>query len=362
MIKDAAQKQKAVRYCVAQGYVPYMECLVRYAADTADKPADITDVDVLGLRPAAEQDARSLIFDCKTLAKTSAVGRALWAAGLLKLVDADEAFVILAKAAPEGHRLAARRIGVHLFAEKLFDEYGLASSPEYCEGLTYLDNLKAWDAVWELRNQSPRLAPLIEYLSGDAAFERNHAAGFRSLLGRLKTAEGEFDVSKPVHRALYGMVVCQAIVFLSGVVRDFNAIFESAMQLEQFQLSLRNFIWGGRESYELRRRLHQSLQAGRQEEGGEFHLPGWERFLEVVRSLLDAPFLAGVAALPVKDIAFRELSGPMASADRRIKAELLDNPRARQYALLINRYLGSLSRLLKDCSDNFAERISEVSS
>jgi hypothetical protein len=360
MIKDAIQKQKAVRYCVAHGYVPYMECLVRYSADTSDKVADITDVDVLGVRPAAETDTRRVVFDCKTLAKTSGVGRALWAAGLLQLLQADEAFVILLKPAPEGHRLAARQIKVHLFAEKLFDDYGRASSSDYIDGITYLDNLAAWDALWELRSQLPRMAPLVEYLSSEAAFERDPAAGFRTLLARLKQAEGEFDVSKAGHRLLYGVVVSQAMVFLSSLVREFNAVFDPAMKLEVFQGSLRNYVWGGREGVELRTRLQIALQAGRKDEIHEFQLPGWDMFVEVTRSLLDAPLLSGSAALPVKDLAFKELASPSAIADKRIKLELTGNPRARQYALMVNRYIGSLSRLLKDCSDHLASSLGKA--
>ena len=360
MIKDAIQKQKAVRYCVAHGYVPYMECIVRYAADTSESVSDITDVDVLGLRPAGETATRRVVFDCKTLAKTSGVGRALWAAGLLRLLAADEAFVILLKPAPDGHRLAANKIGVHLFAEKLFDEYGRASSTNYLEGVTYLDNLNAWDAVWNLRAQLPRMLPLIEFLSSEAALEQDAAAGLRALLSRLKHAEGEFDVSKPLHRLVYGLVISQAVVFLSAVVREFGAVFDPGMAPDAFQSSLKNYVWGGKEGYELRKRLHLALQAAKQEEMAEFQLPGWEKFIEVVRSMLNAPLLAGSAALAVKDLGFRELSTANLVADARIKAELTGNARARQFALSVNRYVGSLSRLLQDCSEHLAKDIARA--
>nr|WP_315594756.1 hypothetical protein [uncultured Cupriavidus sp.] len=361
MIKDSAQKQKAVRYCVAHGYVPYMECLVRFSGDTSDSISDITDVDVLGVQPAGEAPARRLIFDCKTLAKTSGVNRALWAAGLLHLVAADEAFVILVKAAPQGHRLAASKVGVHLFSEKLFDQYAQASSTNYVNQITYLDNLSAWDALWNMRIKFPRVAILVEYLTSEAAFEQNPAAGFRTLLSRLKQTEGEFDVSKPEHRMLYGIVVSQAITFLAGIVREFNTLFDPEMKLEAFQKSLRNYIWGGREGYELRKRLQAALHANRQEDGQEVQLPGWDSFVELIRSLLDAPLLAGSSALPIKDLAFREMATPTLLADARIKDELMSNPRARQFALSANRYIGSLSRLLQDCSEHLKECLTTAS-
>lgn len=361
MIKDSVQKQKAVRYCVAHGYVPYMECLVRFSGETSDSISDITDVDVLGVRPAGEAPTRRLVFDCKTLAKTSGVNRALWAAGLLRLVAADEAFVILVKAAPQGHRLAASKVGVHLFSEKLFDQYAQASSADYIDHITYLDNLLAWDALWDMRIKFPRVATLIEYLTSEAAFEQNPAAGFRTLLSKLKQTDGEFDVSKPEHRMLYGIVVSQAITFLAGVVREFNTLFDPEMKLDAFQKSLRNYIWGGREGYELRKRLQAALHADRPEDGQEVQLPGWDSFVELIRSFLDAPLLAGNSALPIKDLAFRELGTPSLLADARIKRELTSNPRARQFALSANRYIGSLSRLLKDCSEHLKESLTTAS-
>lgn len=360
MIKDSAQKQKAVRYCVALGYVPYMECLVRFSGDTSDAVSDITDVDVFGIRPAGETNIRRVVFDCKTLAKTSGVARALWAAGLLQLISADEAFVILLKAAPAGHRLAASKIGVHLFSEKLFDDYGRASSSNYIDKITYLDNLTAWDELWTMRSKYPRMEALVEYLTSEAAFEQNPAAGFRSILSKLKQAEGEFDVTKPSHRMLYGIIVSQAVTFLAGIAREFNSAFDPAMKTDAFYKSLRNYIWGGREGYELRKRLQAALHANRPDEIQEFQLPGWDAFVELVRSFMDAPLLAGSPALPVKDLAFRELGTPNALADARIKSELTSNPRARQFALATNRYIGSLSRLLKDCSDNFSENLNKA--
>lgn len=361
MIKDSVQKQKAIRYCVAHGYVPYMECRVRFSGDTSESISDITDADVLGVRPAGQAPTRRLVFDCKTLAKTSGVNRALWAAGLLRLVAADEAFVILVKAAPQGHRLAASKVGVHLFSEKLFDQYAQASSSDYVEQITYLDNLSAWDSLWDMRTKFPRIAALVEYLTSEAAFEQNPATGFRSLLSKLKQAEGEFDVSKPEHRMLYGIVVSQAITLIAGIVRDFNTLFDPAMKVDDFQRSLRNYIWGGREGYELRKRLQAALHAGRPDESQEIQLPGWDSFIELIRSLLDAPLLAGSSALPIKDLAFREIGTPSVLADARIKRELTATPRARQFAFSVNRYIGSLSRLLRDCSENLKESLTRAS-
>ncbi len=359
-MKDALQKQKAIRYCVALGYVPYLEVLVRYSGDTSDVPSDISDIDVLGIQPAGEHASRSVIFDCKTQNKISGISRALWAAGLSQLVRADEAFVILSKAAPGGHRLAANDVKVRLFSEKLFDDFAKASSINYLEGLTYLDQSEIWESIFQLKNASRRLEPLVNFVVGDGPLEKDPAAGFRTLLARLKGAEGEFDVDKPVHRVLYGLVLTQAVVYLSGITKDFNNVFDPAMDLGKFEFALRNYIWGGNEGYLLRQRLHAAIHAGRKEDPPAFGLPGWDRFVEMQRSFLDAPLLVGSAALPLKDMAFSQMSSERPLADKRISEELLRNPRARQFALQINKYLGSLSQLLKPCSDHVFNTVTKL--
>src|SRR5437868_12396247 len=181
MIKDTAQKQKAIRYCVAIGLVPYLEVVVRYVAEVAPVEADISDVDVLGIRPAALTPEQKFIFDCKTLNKVSAIGRALWAAGLMRLINADGAFVILNKAAHEGHRLAANEMHVRLTSEALFDNLGKLSSPNYAEGSTYLDMVPAWESIFGLASGNKNMAPLIDFVLQASPLERDAVAGFRSL-------------------------------------------------------------------------------------------------------------------------------------------------------------------------------------
>lgn len=356
MIKDTKQKQLAIRFCVAIGIIPYLEVVVRYVADIASVEADISDIDVLGIRPATLAPAQRLIFDCKTQAKVSAIGRALWTAGLMRLVNVREAYVILNKAAPEGHRLAANELGVRLTSEKLFDSFGKLASPSYAEGSTYLDLLEIWEAIFQTGKQNKNLEPLVQFVSQDGPLEQDAVAGFRSLLSRLRKAEGEIDPNKPVHRVLWGLVVSEAVRLLSEMSFEFNNVFDPAMEKTQFETLLRNFVWGGREQYQLRQKLHAFVRTSKGEEDAtQLELPGWERFVEVMRSFMDAPHQTSAGILASKDLAFRELApGGRPDADKRIKSELSSTPRARQALIATNRYLASLSVHLKEFGDQFA--------
>jgi hypothetical protein len=359
MNKDAVQKQKAIRFCVANRVVPYLEVVVRYVGEVADIEADISDVDVLGIRPSSIQDETKTIFDCKTLNRVSAISRAMWAAGLMRLIDADEAYVILNKAAPEGHRLASNYLGVRLTSEALFDNLGRSISPVYTEGFTYLDDLGAWAQLARLSRSHPGLQPMLHFLGNIAPLERDATKGFRTLIHVLKQTEGEFDNTKPEHKALWGLLVCEAMRFLAEIAVSFHHIFDPSMGKTQFENLLRNYIWGGRESYAVRQKLHVAIRSGRPEsEISNFELPGWERLVELVRGFLDAPHLVGTAVLPVRDLTIGALCTERPNANRRIRGELDSNARARQFALQTNRYLGSLSKLLKDCSENCAAQLS----
>ncbi len=66
MVQDRAQKQMALRYCVARRWFPQVEVTVSTYVTTNDTPHDITDVDVLASIPNEMLGYRTALFDCKT--------------------------------------------------------------------------------------------------------------------------------------------------------------------------------------------------------------------------------------------------------------------------------------------------------
>ncbi|MDR5802610.1 hypothetical protein [Caballeronia sp. LZ001] len=360
-MKDSGQKQKAIRYCVAMGVVPYLEAVVRYDADVSDVVSDITDVDVLGIKASDANRSQRIIFDCKTLAKVSGISRALWAAGLKQFVEADDAFVILNKAAPEGHRLAAGTLGVRLFSEPLFDQFAASASKNYFAESSYLESMEAWEKVFEARKSNPRLEELVNYLTSDAPLENNPAAGFRSLLAKFKRAGGEIDPSKPVHRAIFGMMLSQALVFLSEMACALHYVFDANGNSAQYEKMLRYYIWGGKEGYELRQRLTVSLKAAKgMDDLPSFDLPNWGEFKELMRAYLDAPFSLSAACLPMKELAFREIATNAAKQDLELSRRLKANNRIHQFSLVLINYFAGLSMLTRECGTRFARTIPEV--
>src|SRR5690554_6340781 len=112
--KDIHQKEMAIRYCLINEMVPFLEVNINNYRELSDASTLITDIDVLGVKVNSSGKQEKVIFDCKTLGKTSPINRAFWAAGLMQFAQCSEAFVILRKRASEAHRLSARQLGVHL--------------------------------------------------------------------------------------------------------------------------------------------------------------------------------------------------------------------------------------------------------
>jgi hypothetical protein len=198
-------------------------------------------------------------------------------------------------------------------------------------------------------------------LTRAAPLEDSAVAGLRSLVSHLKRVEGELDPSKPSHRALFFLLVAQALVYLSAMARTYHNMFDPNDDLTEFEDSLRYFVWGGKEAYELRQRLNSALRSARGiENGAPFDFPGWPNFLEMFRSFLDAPFTLAPTCLPIKDIAFRELSSVNPQIDARLARRLQANNRVRQYAIATASYLVNATRLPREFKDHLTSSMSAI--
>ncbi|MDB5992755.1 MAG: hypothetical protein JWQ10_4158 [Herbaspirillum sp.] len=351
-MKDIHQKLKAVRYCVALGIIPNMEVVVRHSSEVSETSSDITDVDVLGIRPCDDSASNRIIFDCKTLSKMSPINRALWAKGLMSLTASNEAFVILIKAASEGHRLAGNTLGVRLFTETLFEGFSRSVSKDFDVINSYIEQLDAWHSLATIPTKNPQLDKFWDYLNSSALLETQGTQGLRTLMSHCKKIEGELDPQKATHRALFKLILVQMCLYMSEMVRDFHNIFNPAMDKPEFEKIIRYYIWGGKDNYDLRQRLNIALKNARGIDGVEpFEFPAWEKFVTLFRSFLDAPLLLGSVCLPLKDLAFREVCNPVADLDRRLALRLNANERVRQFIMASSSYLIAATRIPKEFKD-----------
>lgn len=350
--KDVHQKAKAIRYCLATGLVPFYEVNITNLRELSDTPELLTDVDVLGIRFNQAKPDR-IIFDCKTNNKTSPINRAFWAAGLMRYVDVSEAFVILKKAASEGHKLSAKGMHVHLFDEKLFDNHATALAPSYLDKDTYATNIDNWHSLHALLRSNPTLLKFGDFLRGSLPTEPDFAKNLRGTLAHVRAVRGEIDPTKPQHMAVFCYSVFALSFSLAPIIRAFFDIFDQNQSKKTFERLLRYYVWGGREAYQLRRKMRELMANSNDQVSPEFDLGAWEDFLELVRTLLDSPSEVFSCCNPVLSLALRYAGTQTVEADASLAAELTRSNRTRQFIFRLSSYLVSGTGLPKD----FHERL-----
>ncbi|HZG20812.1 MAG TPA: hypothetical protein VE092_12400 [Herbaspirillum sp.] len=356
--KDLPQKRKAIRFCVALGIVPYYEVNVTNVKDLTDKPELLTDVDVLGVDLKSGRTVKT-IFDCKT-SKSSPINRAFWAAGLLQYINAQNAYVILKRSAPESHKISAKTLSVHLFDEALFDTHAAALAPSYIDEDDYLFDMERWHMLYSYFKLNSAFEKLSDFLRHTLPLELDAAKGVRGILGTLRSVKGELDPAKDSHLAIYCHALFSFSLAMSILVKDVFDVFDPKQSKDLFQTFLRDYIWGGRESYQLRKKLQAVMAAQNESVSSEFELHAWAEFIELTRALLDSPESVYFCCTPLLSCALRTASGKNEKLDLKLKTQFSKNNRQRQFAFRLSSYLTLACGLPKEFDEHLKLIVNEA--
>lgn len=348
--KDLHQKEMAVRFCLVNGMIPFLEVNVQNFRELSDTSTVITDVDALGVRIDSTGQPRKVIFDCKTLKSTSPINRAFWASGLMQFTGCQEAFIVLRKRASEAHRLSAKQIGVHLFDEKQFNSYGESCSVDFNIDYSYSTCIQSWVKLEESCNGNQPLQQFLSFLCNDIPLERDCVKGFRKLLAAIKKVRGEFDPTKEKHRAVFLYSLSVFAYLMSQIVHDLRNIVDFDANEKVFEKALKYYIWGGKDSFDLRNKL-QTLQPNAVHVDAELKLNNWDGFIELSRNLMDSPSNIQQCINPIRELGFRELVEKDESKDRYCKGVISKNNRIRQFTSFMGAYLISATELPKDLNE-----------
>jgi len=357
--KDVHQKEKAIKYCLSTGLIPFYEVNVTNLRELSDTPELLTDVDVLGIKFDRGSPSR-IIFDCKTNNKTSPINRAFWAAGLMRYVDASEAFVVLKKSASEGHKLSAKGMHVHLFDEKLFDSHAAALAPSYLDKDRYAYNIENWHILHGVLRSNPALVKLGEFIRSTLPIESDFAKNLRGTVAHVRAIKGELDPNRPQHMAVYCFCVFSLSFSLAPIIRAFFDIFDQDQSKETFEKLLRYYIWGGRDAYYLRRKMRELVATTNDQVSPEFDLGAWEDFLEMARALLDAPAEVFTCCTPLLNMTLRYIGKQTLQADTNLAVELTRSNRTRQFIFRISSYLVSGTGLPKEFHDRLKSDLNSI--
>ncbi|QHS35861.1 hypothetical protein GWQ43_07210 [Alcaligenes faecalis] len=356
--KDIEQKKSAIQFCVSVGMIPFYEVDVTNVTDFGDKPETLTDIDVIGVYRNNYRTGR-VAFDCKT-SKTSPINRAFWAAGIANYISAAESYVILKRAAPESHRVSAKSMRVHLFDESQFKQHAQALSFQPIFINNYLTDMDRWHGLHAIFKSNFQFERLGTYLRQVVPLDVDSPKIVRGIIANLRQAKGEFDPEKLSNLAVFFYSLMGFSLAMSTVVQEVFNSFDPKQSKEEFENFLRDYIWGGRESYQLRKKLQEALAAKLDRTQPEFDLNAWEDFIALVRSLIDSPESVFLCCLPLAGCSLRALGALDMQSDMLLKEQLSKNNRQRQFIFGMSKYLVAASGLPKDMDEKVKEVINQV--
>lgn len=336
-----------MQYCLARKILPFLEVLVRSATELADTSEVITDIDVLGVEFVYEGDLRRLLFDCKTATKLSPVNRAFWARGLCDYTGCDEAIVLLKTAAVHNHRISALKFGVDLHDVNSFKNLGTTFDPEFSKLVHYQSSLDRWFSAQDSYTSWDWALELLDLSSNVTPVTEVPWTVFRKFIAVLRDIRGQFDPSKPAHVSLFLYAMSSMFVLWSTMGRDIRRFYDPALDKTKFERVLRYYIWGGRESFEIRKQLHE--RSTRDQVGATaLELPAWDRLVDFVGLLIASPKDIFNCSYVCREFAMRTVTGADELLDRNISKSLDANRRVRQFVLSLSDYLGAAANLPKD--------------
>jgi hypothetical protein len=311
MIKDRPQKSKMLRYVVSKGWFPQLEVLVTPQIPTSSKDKHLTDIDLLAFVVDEIKGYRRILIDCKTRQSDSAINRAIWLKGLMLQEDAERGICILKKKFIErDHRIHAANLGVILLTEEEIDTYSNATGVIRDEPIACMADIENWENYYQSFKRNYALAAALDFHKTGFWLCGDSGEAARKVIALGLQLSGELSPDKKEHVAVVGDLLSLFIHATSVVV---SRIFTGYLHPERKQDladALLLLLYGGRDAYEFRNKL-QKLVRSKYESDGELPdltLPEWDRFLNLVRSGLDAPLEFAITPLIIREIAFSQLA------------------------------------------------------
>lgn len=345
--KDRYLKELAIRFCLAQGAIPFLEVTVTSSSELTESIELLTDIDVLGISAVGDGRVHRTIYDCKSTSKMSAINRALWASGLVSYTNSDDAFVILKNKAVSSHRLSALTIRVDLHDEVSFIDLGRTFDNAFPVSFFYQSSIDRWNKLEDQFQNNIWSRPLYETARNVTPLSRSSTSAFRRLMSDLRGARGYFDPKKDGHVAIYLDAMCAAFVLWTTMARDVRRFFEPTMMKPDFERLLNYYIWGGRESYNLRRQLREKM-AFSTGESPSLELPGWTEFVNFAGTVLSSPKDVFDCAHICREHSLRMVNTPDLDLDKILSKMLGENKRLRQFILSMNDYMVAAGGLPRD--------------
>ena len=284
---DLELKLRAERLLWSAGY--YTRTNVKLASPArvrgraSPSVADLTDVDVLGIRFLEDLSATKVAVDCKAGKNVSPIGRAFWLRGVMEHLGVRRGYVVMARTVPEHQKEAAAGLGVSLLeSEKLVvlqsrypdlrehTRIGTREAHNYLEG--------------NLSGVSEELSELLRYRD-TTYWYLSPPRALTQAISIARRCRSAIDLSQKFHRALLLDVITLFGIALITLAGEVTKLAPSDL-LE----ALRAYLFGGAEGITQRAQLIKQIRLLVDQLSGQQRLPIEEGAVQ-----LDPPYLTTLA-------------------------------------------------------------------
>lgn len=357
MLKDRAQKATALRFCISKRWLPQLEVEVEPSSRIEKSKFLLTDLDVLGVAASPIGEQYKIVFDCKSGMRESAIGRAFWLHGVMVKTGASHGFVVLNSKIKlsSDHRMSAAELGVSLLQESEFADLaqGLGGKVELEEGFSSASEIDAWDQFLSIAGKYKSLTPYLEYSCSSFWVIKDAGQQCRRTVARLRSIRYELDPAKPEHMAVFGDAVCLFLVSISRLANRLFLVLMRPFVKDEFSSLLLSLLYGGYENYQTALKIKQHALGVSPDDSVDI-FPNMERFEQLVREVVQAPYQALPAAILAREISFCEL---LSRIDSDIQSAIYEeSPYAPKFVILAAEYLQKALGLPHEFAERYVDR------
>ncbi len=302
MENDVTQKERLAKLFWSWGFLCDFNVKISDPRSGGYTRSELTDLDVLGRKVNRSLYEDRVCGDCKTLKNMSVINRAFWQRGIMDYLGIPRGYIVVRKAPSENHRQTAREMGITLLDDHTFDIYCLKLG--LLKGLDEMNmfNRQSWEYFETKIPSRQSLDSLLSYRDYGYWTDRPNRS-LRLTLMEMSGAREKMDENQKHHRAL---VLDGATRFASSLLSMIAELFQVHSVTDDKKLLddyLKTYIYGGREIYDHLNRITRKLielktdqplfnAEGAPEQPAELSLPEWGKFLQLYRTLLEAPAVA----------------------------------------------------------------------
>lgn len=360
MIKDRAQKASALRFCVSKRWLPQLEVDIESLMRTEKTKYLLTDLDVLSTAPSSIGGHIRMVFDCKSGAKESAIGRAFWLNGVMTRASALHGFVILNDkvSVTQDHRISATDLGVSLVHENEFEDLaqGLGGTIAPTDSATA--NLEAWEQYLAVGGKYPLLADYLNFSRSRYWIIKDAGEQARKTLARLRSIRNELDPAKPEHLAVFGDALCLFLLAISELANKLFLVLLRPSSRDEFSISLLSLLYGGYENVKAAEKIRRLTSSTTGDDTFDI-FPELNRFEQLIREILQAPQQALPASLLARELALSSMiKGGITNLQKQIPVE---SAHAAKYIILASEYLQKAARLPPEFAAIYCDRAMSIS-